>query len=171
MPCLIGRPDSWLSFSTPSIVSCCHKTSQKGGGKGGKKRSYLIFSLLPLIHWTGISPHRCLVPNSISWWHALPVTQPGGGTARRLWWAQLLSLEENFPVVTGRSGIIVCWIFNFVSEVRSREESYGAYMAHHCPRQPTVLRKPMNGLIHEWEETGQAKYYKASNSSQNNLGI
>lgn len=37
------------------------------------------------------------------------------------------------------SGIIVCWVFNFVSEIRSREESYGP-----CMKKITVLGNPLS---------------------------
>lgn len=66
-------------------MSCCYKTSQKGGGKGGKKKgkSYLMLSLLPLL-----SLNRCIMTQVLGikfYFLAMcsVVTQTGGGTARR----------------------------------------------------------------------------------------
>lgn len=93
-----------------NTVSCCRKTSQRDGerrGEKGGKKLFNPFSFAPsstetMYHDT-CTWYKTLIPSHIS-----IHTQPGGGATRGRWWAHLLCLERDFPVMVGRSGIIVC---------------------------------------------------------------
>lgn len=91
---------------------------RREGEKGGNPFSFNP-SFTKTVYCDACTWYQTLIPGDIS-----IHTQPGGGTTRGRWWAQLLSLERDCPVMVGRSGIIVCWMFHFVSEVRGREEAY-----------------------------------------------
>lgn len=93
------------------VVAVRLPKEMEGREKKREKKLFNLFSLL-LLYWNSVSWHMCLVPNSISWRHTLFVTQPGGGTAGKLWWAPLLSSERDFPVMMG-SRIIVYWMLNY----------------------------------------------------------
>lgn len=119
LTCLTGTPDDWLCSLLQWAVA--KRLPRRVGGREEENReeaNYFSFVPSEMSRYTEmvLGTKFCFLVTcciSLWWrhsWEALmgTITQLGGVV---------------FPVMVKRSGIMVCWMFNFVSEVRSREDA------------------------------------------------